>query len=685
MIDMQVPKHHVCLFCTIILFILYLTSSRSLINSTVHDIVVGELHYGDKHIPPASRRRRLSNTNNNNCNAPPKFDTKGELPPTYFATYPGSGSRVTRQLIKALTGLRVQNEYDEQSHEDTVAIQTKFPHGSGSLVAWDRNIHRAVVLLRNPIYALPSLFDELYSTKKHLPVKFHPRQDPNYRNDDLTANVAEWISWRDRMFESQFISYTEFIRYWIKRYGHQDRLIIAYEDVTNGDGTGIEEAKRIVDFFGNMSEHHCKKRKCEVVQVPTVELNDIPCVWQTVVQHVKSDVEEEEKEENAQRRASVGKEHRRLDSYLIPHPSSIEDAPATRLFTSEQLNVMATVLAQISAEVDTQSHHLNQILNRYQNEIIDVLKMQKDDTTEDELTVAQSPGNQFHVFSVAPPGSQSPIITNWLIGLFEPDTEYTHLITNPGLSVYQHEKEVPITTTIVTQTNEINMIGLYEIYKPGFQEVLFVFSKTGTDADKEINDGVCEYENVLCIDDVNYYEEYLNSGSKEFRGMVRSLTDKLEHKFGHLLGPLIQMEGAISRLQEMKTTVYALKDEPFEVVDTKFGVHGGLRQAPTTTDGQIVTNNDPPRRLFYCGSTGSGDSRSWGNMGIYLANAFFPEIVGTVPESGGTGAIQLTSSSIIEATQNDFLVFMMHQYCEVDVLEFPGMQLHVNVSFCSLT
>ena len=167
--------------------------------------------------------------------------------------------------------------------------------------------------------------------------------------------------------------------------------------------------------------------------------------------------------------------------------------------------------------------------------------------------------------------------------------------------------------------------------------------------------------------------------------MVRSLTDKLEHKFGHLLGHLIQMEGAISRLQEMKTTVYALKDEPFEVVDTKFGVHGGLRQAPTTTDGQIVINNDPPRRLFYCGSTGSGDSRSWGNMGIYLANAFFPEIVGTVPESGGTGAIQLTSSSIIEATQNDFLVFMMHQYCEVDVLEFPGMQLHVNVSFCSLT
>jgi hypothetical protein len=41
-------------------------------------------------------------------------------------------------------------------------------------------------------------------------------------------------------------------------------------------------------------------------------------------------------------------------------------------------------------------------------------------------------------------------------------------------------------------------------------------------------------------------------------------------------------------------------------------------------------------------------------------------------------AIQLTPISLTEATSDDFLVHHMHQHCEVDVLLFPGKQLHIN-------
>ena len=48
--------------------------------------------------------------------------------------------------------------------------------------------------------------------------------------------------------------------------------------------------------------------------------------------------------------------------------------------------------------------------------------------------------------------------TNWLMGLFEPEADVTTLVTRPGLAVYQYELKVPITTTIVTQTNEVKDI-----------------------------------------------------------------------------------------------------------------------------------------------------------------------------------------------------------------------------------
>jgi len=584
----------------------------------------------------------------------------------------------------ALTGLKVQSEYSEQPKDNAIAVQTKFPHRSGALCAWDRSIQRTIMLIRSPMYSLPSLFDELYTTKKHLPVKFHPNQ-PQYNPDD-EASVAEWISWRDRMFESQMISYSEFVRYWTTRHKNNDNtLILAYEDLMN-EQTGSDEAERIVDFLSNGG-------RGDGGSVPTVDVDDVPCVWQTIFRNANLNIGDDEEEEDVQRR--------RLASYIIPHPSSIEDAPESILFTSEQLRVMATVLSQVAEELQSKSHHLNQLLLRYRSQIIQVLDSMPNDEESDSINTEESINNvvaniaassltalpqqqqaQIHIFSVSPPGTESNVVTNWLLGLFEqPDTEYTHLVTTPGMAIYQNNKEVPITTTIVTQTNEMNVLGLYKIYKPGYDEVFFVVSKSGTDADKQIDPEICEYENLLCIE----HEDQQYTSDKQMRRLVRQLTDKLQYRFATFLDGNnfnLSLQGAITRLIDMQSTIRSMQYESYEKVDSKYGVHGGLVEEKTTTSDNVATNIETTasRRLFYCGSTGSGVNINYSILGIFLANSFFPEFIGGVPgnQDEAQTAIQLTTSSINQATDKDFLVYHMHQYCEVDVLSFPGMQLHVN-------
>ncbi|KAL7543047.1 hypothetical protein ACHAXR_012356 [Thalassiosira sp. AJA248-18] len=653
------------------------------------------------------QRRSLSVVNTNACQSIPRIkqQQRGQIPPAYLATYPGSGSRITRQLIKALTGLPIQKEHAELPKNDAVAIQTRFPHKSGSLVGWDNDIHRAILLIRNPLHALPSLFDELYSSSKHLPAHFHPDQPAAIEND---ASVAEWVSWRDRMFDSQIISFREFIQYWVKRYGDQnERLILSYEDLMD-EKTGIKETTRLIEFL---------RRK----NVDTVELNDVPCVWKTVLAKGGGDDlddGDDAADVGSRRRLRTndmnlakswqsevsrketdlfdGGGRRQLDSYYILHPSSIDAAPDSRPFTIEQLKAMAHVLQQLSEELYTQAGHLKRLFSRYRREIMEIAKKHNNANTNsvgEQSEVPKRPPN-FHIFQVSPPGTKSALVTNWLMGLFEPDAAYTTLVTSPGLRVIQHEKQVPITTTIVTQTNEMNVVGLYKIFKPGFDEVFFVLSKSGTEADQQFDGAVCEYGNVLCIE----YEEQLHHNNKELQAMVHHLTKKFHLRFANMFGPLENPVGmgeqsAIARLQEMKSALQAMQNEPYGVVDQKYGVHGNFGKEGSDQKSQQYqgdsaelnvandSNKIPPRRLFYCGSTGSGKNINHSILGIFLVNAFFPEIVGGVPRKDDTGteaAILLTMSSINDATPNDFLVYHMHQHCDVDVLTFPGLQLHIN-------
>jgi hypothetical protein len=85
--------------------------------------------------------------------------------------------------------------------------------------------------------------------------------------------------------------------------------------------------------------------------------------------------------------------------------------------------------------------------------------------------------------------------------------------------------------------------------------------------------------------------------------------------------------------------------------------------------------------IFYCGVAyeelrGSEQYSRYSRFGLFLAKSLFPEFIVAAP---------LTKDSLTRATEGDLLIFHSHQYCEVSVNEFPGTQLHVNVSSALLT
>lgn len=649
------------------------------------------------------------------------------IPHTYLASYPGAGAKRVRQFVKALTGLKVQFDYEHEPKPNAVVVQTRFPHKSGMLPPWRKHIRRAVVVIRNPLYALPALFDELYASKKTLPAKFQPDVpsfvEPHF--DLGEASVPEWVSWRDRMFESQMVQYREFVKYWITNFPRDSRLVIAYEDIMN-EKKGAADAIRLAEFIQ------------EVEEVPrTPQMNEVECIWETLFTHKQgnlihqSDAEGGQsladdsndggsapasmyegnqsptmserpslQSESGQLVAGIGTQSmaestggarpmpmgdtnqlrkRRLDSYIIPHPSSMNASLGARPFTIQQLNMMATVLHHLIVELQDKDPRLDKILISFRDENLDLVKMQD--------------GRTFHVFEVTPPGVESHIVPNFLMGLFEPDALSTRLITEPELAIYQNGAQVPLETTIVTQTTHLDLLALYKIFKPGFDEVFFVLSKTGTQHDSQINEEVCEFNNVLCLEP----EDQQFSNEDELDQVIRQLIVKFHARFSFYFGPLSNVlslsgENIKERLIEMNEALSnAAADQSY--VNAKFGLgistpNSGSATQPQGTQkqpekklaqtGGMAQNGPSNGRLFYCGSSGPAGNRKVSLLGIYLANAFFPELRGGPPGSGEESATELTTESIKDATTDDFLVFFMHQYCEVNVLDFPGLQLHIN-------
>jgi len=216
--------------------------------------------------------------------------------PVYLACYPGSGSEVTLNLIESMTGVKTIAHGGRcdppETPYDYVALKTHYPWHCRKVNEWQHGLlSRAVVLIRNPIHALPSRANRAYeSTHKETP---HSAQ----------ASQEYWTRWRDKRFTTELTLWEELVHYWFENYPPDNRLFVPYEQLVSGPNM----TRKLAQFF-NVTR-------------------STGCVWQEVVAGDKSG-----------RRSNI---HRKK-TY-------------TPDFTMEQYDVISRVLSRLSRTFEQES------------------------------------------------------------------------------------------------------------------------------------------------------------------------------------------------------------------------------------------------------------------------------------------------------------------------------------------
>ncbi|KAK1745561.1 hypothetical protein QTG54_003485 [Skeletonema marinoi] len=190
-----------------------------------------------------------------------------DVSPTYQASFPGSGARMTHELIRALTGIAISTDHayavETNRHRHSVAVKTHYPDPNGvPLDEFDEHFNGAVLVLRHPAKAIPSFFNFWYERVHHL------------ANHSTRAPLEEWIKFRDTSLVRQLQHYQQHMDFWMLKYeqNKEKLLVVTYEDMTD-DVKGPETTARIAEFL-NAAEG-----------VQTVPPESITCIWQKVVKY----------------------------------------------------------------------------------------------------------------------------------------------------------------------------------------------------------------------------------------------------------------------------------------------------------------------------------------------------------------------------------------------------------------
>ncbi|KAL7477393.1 hypothetical protein ACHAW6_003203 [Cyclotella cf. meneghiniana] len=539
--------------------------------------------------------------------------------PAYIASFPGSGDKIfSKYLVEALSGLQVgeaavspslhkmqetggSGEYGGQG--EVIAVRTHFPHTSGKLASWDGDIPRVIVILRNPLHAIPSYFNEVYEIRNHLP----PGSSKDQQHQADTH--ATWIKWRDAQFPSQTMLYRRFVSFWMERHIEDDnnRIFFTYEDLTEWY-KGPVEAKRMQTFLEKgLKENVLEMVKSGALEGVTVEdrekidmltsdatknlvrESDAPCIWKELIFPTSST-----------------QHKRRLQSVDPPYSSSTggEWDPIGRPLTPENLAALSQMLLELMNRWSRHQRLLN-ILASYHREVnklylkvVEGLEVQieqlslevgasgqaeeqsKEYLSESTHSIPQSNNprleKRFHIIQASPPHAGSTVATNWLIGLFEPLSDYAYMSGNwPEKPIRQNGHDANIETHIVTKTDDMELLQMYRKIRPLFDEVFFVVSYIPSDPDNTVKAELCQYKNVLCIP----YEELIFTNEDELKSMVQRLTAKLKTRFEYFFGTanwLTEQDevNSFTRLQDMVRAKTDMASKSLEVTDHKFGIHG---------------------------------------------------------------------------------------------------------------
>ena len=125
-----------------------------------------------------------------------------KIAPTFAASYPGSGAKMSWILITGLTGIQTGDDHriNEVAWDESITVKTHFPHKEGnpnigSMMGRTEgepglkfSFPRAFVMIRHPMNALPGYHNYLYEQNNCL------------AGHSTRAPLDEWLKWRNANF-----------------------------------------------------------------------------------------------------------------------------------------------------------------------------------------------------------------------------------------------------------------------------------------------------------------------------------------------------------------------------------------------------------------------------------------------------------------------------------------------------
>ena len=239
-------------------------------------------------------------------------------------------------LTEALTGLAAGDEFRKRDDwYELISIKTHYPARPHKIESF-RHMNRAILLIRNPIHALPS----------H--ANYHYEKDSKLADHTTRAPTSYWVEWRDHHFEDEIELWGNHIGYWASEVAPEKRLVVSYEHLV-GTKRGPIETARIASFLGRGKN------------VDAVPQERVPCVWDRVVNY-------------------KGKTKRRAVEYVrnetpdSPDNHSLRDGPDVEYdFTKTQLQRVLDVLEDLKSRFMSE-YTLIMILEEYIEDIKQKLK-----------------------------------------------------------------------------------------------------------------------------------------------------------------------------------------------------------------------------------------------------------------------------------------------------------------------
>mmetsp|Transcript_22031 Transcript_22031/g.63169 ORF Transcript_22031/g.63169 Transcript_22031/m.63169 type:complete len:383 (+) Transcript_22031:230-1378(+) len=183
--------------------------------------------------------------------------------PTVLASYPGSGSTITRLLIEMTTGVWTGSIYGdgslynslphpfcgEMTTRSVVAIKSHGPWEGQHTVVFAK---RAVLMLRSPFTAIPSYFNWFHT--------FH-KKGAQAQQHQMQAPEEEWIQWRGNNVKNQTEAWVHHFSYWMDRFNSSDTLFVAkFDDLVHDGTSGPRVLSEIVNFLDFPGEFNRTKK-----------------------------------------------------------------------------------------------------------------------------------------------------------------------------------------------------------------------------------------------------------------------------------------------------------------------------------------------------------------------------------------------------------------------------------------